>query len=668
MRVTNPKVRRVGEAFGAAPGLAPVGVLLVISVIWSARQGGIGATTWYPGAIVIALMLVTVLWSVRFIALPKRIQFAITLFAAFTVWSYLSIIWSPDGATAWDGANKTALYLIAFSLAAAWSWRPSTAAAALFAFALGVAIVGLQAVISASNSTDPTSWFISGRLAAPVGYPNANAALFLMSVWVLLPISSARTMPVIARGASMALTTVLLELALLSQSRASIAALPIVLIVFLVLSPRRLRALTYLLVPVAATALASPKILDVYPAVVGGNAKSTLSTALTAIAISASAAAVIGLGAAWLDTILALPARFVRVARVASVCVAILVAIAALAVAVSHGAPARVAHGWSEFRDNAVPSAGSSHLTAGLGSSRYDFWRVGWDLMLRHPFGGIGADNFAAEYLQHRRSAEEPTYPHSLEIRLLSETGIVGTLLFVSAIVAASSEVVRRRRSLGQFGQMMSAGAVAAFVYWLVHGSVDWLWEFPALSVVAFVFLAISARLSDVAPVPVPSSRWFAVLVRPVVTLASVAVIASMVLPWLSAENTARAADHWGADPTAAFAMLRRAASLDPLSDEPDLVAGAIASRLTEWPRMREEFAAAVTRNPGNWYSHLELAIAEGKLGHGVVARHELARARQLDPREPVIPVVAQGLRSPSTLDPAAIDHLFIAQTDAIIK
>ena len=77
------------------------------------------------------------------------------------------------------------------------------------------------------------------------------------------------------------------------------------------------------------------------------------------------------------------------------------------------------------------PSGPSSHF-GGLGSNRYDFWRVGLIEFERHPVQGIGVDNFLVPYLQQRRSQRGARCTRTASfIRLLSQTGVVGTALFV---------------------------------------------------------------------------------------------------------------------------------------------------------------------------------------------------------------------------------------------
>ncbi len=67
----------------------------------------------------------------------------------------------------------------------------------------------------------------------------------------------------------------------------------------------------------------------------------------------------------------------------------------------------------------AADSTSGSRLVSGLGSDRYDFYRVALDEFAAHPLVGIGADNFRQQYLAHGRSDETPHYPHSVELRTL---------------------------------------------------------------------------------------------------------------------------------------------------------------------------------------------------------------------------------------------------------
>ena len=274
----------------------------------------------------------------------------------------------------------------------------------------------------------------------------------------------------------------------------------------------------------------------------------------------------------------------------------------------------------------------------------------------------MGADNFAVEYLRMRRSSEEPANPHSIEIKVLLQTGTIGALLFLAFI--ASALVAARRKTTDSFRRGLAGSLIVAFAYWLVHGSVDWLWEIPALTAVALAFLGLAAAIS------VDSPGGEAVADRPdrrllVAALALVALVvsASYCAPWLSARYVDSASRSWRSAPAQAYRMLDRARALDPLSDQPDLIAGTIAERRHDYRRMKVAFTRALARNHAGWYARLELGIAEYLTGNRSAALDQLERARVLDPREPVIRLVLRRVRARAAIDLSAIDRAFLERT-----
>ena len=106
-----------------------------------------------------------------------------------------------------------------------------------------------------------------------------------------------------------------------------------------------------------------------------------------------------------------------------------------------------------------------------------------------------GQDNFADYYVVHRHTSEEPSWTHSLELRLLAQTGIVGFLLFAVFLGGAIIAAVRARRGTNPMTRWIAGAALVPLVVWLVHGSVDWFWEMPTLSGPALGFLALAGSL-----------------------------------------------------------------------------------------------------------------------------------------------------------------------------
>lgn len=97
---------------------------------------------------------------------------------------------------------------------------------------------------------------------------------------------------------------------------------------------------------------------------------------------------------------------------------------------------------------------------AGDGSGRTDIWRVGVEMVKANPVMGVGAGNFQArlpEYvleagLIRRNDAivNRPRGTHNIYLRVLSQLGIVGLLLFVAIIVSALAAHVAAARSFAR--------------------------------------------------------------------------------------------------------------------------------------------------------------------------------------------------------------------------
>jgi hypothetical protein len=205
------------------------------------------------------------------------------------------------------------------------------------------------------------------------------------------------------------------------------------------------------------------------------------------------------------------------------------------------------------------------------------------------------------------------------------------------------------------FTDGVARAGVAAAVYYGIHGSADWLWEFAGLGAPAFAWLGLAASRR-----PAVDVRRRPLLLRIAVPAAAVLVVVSFVFPWLSALETRRALQVWVHDPAGALRDLHRASRLNPLSSRPDLLAGAIASRTNDVPRMASAFERAVDRSPRDWYAHLELAMAYAALHDRRRALAELALSRRLNPREEAIGIVRRDVQAGRSVNRNEIDRLFV--------
>src|SRR6202163_3417096 len=109
-----------------------------------------------------------------------------------------------------------------------------------------------------------------GRLIYPSGYANANAAQWLMAFWPAFLLARSSRLPWGLRGLLAGGAVLLAEVALLSQSRGSLYATPVMLVLVFALLPQRTRTFA-LLVPIAAgIGAAAPAVLRVGDRLRGG--------------------------------------------------------------------------------------------------------------------------------------------------------------------------------------------------------------------------------------------------------------------------------------------------------------------------------------------------------------------------------------------------------------
>ncbi len=113
---------------------------------------------------------------------------------------------------------------------------------------------------------------------------------------------------------------------------------------------------------------------------------------------------------------------------------------------------------------------------------------------------------------------------------------------------------------------------------------------------------------------------------------AALAAAVSFALPWFSQLEVESAAAIWTKAPRAAYARLDEAANLNPLSDQPYVLAGSIALRYDDLQRAREQFSLALKRTPKDAYATLELGaiVSEQNQPH-----QALAADRTRPPTEP---------------------------------
>jgi O-antigen ligase len=672
------------------PTLPLAAVALVTFILFAASNGGFDGTTWYPGALIVLALVVIAALTVPAVAVPRIVLVAALALIGYAAWSYLSIGWAAQKGDAWDGANRTLLYALAFALFAVWRPRGRTAVALLILYSVGVATVGLVELLRATAATEARGFFSEGRFASPAGYMNANVALWFTALWPCVVFGARRELHAALRGLLIGAGVLLCGLAVLGQSRGWLFTAPVAALLIVAIVPRRVRTVLTLGLILGVIGVVTGTLLDVYRAAGEPGFDAAVSDAVTALVAAAVIGGLIGAVAAAVERRAPRPSRErERQSGRALAGVAVVATVAGLLVFVSlKGSPFPViSHAWHEFKTEPSPYGGESRFTGSLGTNRYDFWRVGWDRFTDKPLTGLGSDNFQEAYLAERRSDNAPKYPHSVELRTISQTGLVGTALLLVGLGAAlwaALLAVRRRRGLGS---VAAAAATATFLYWLIHGSIDWFWEFPALGGPAFALLGLAAgllprraageggparefspaRARGRSPARARASAARARgrrSARPALVIAlGVAAALSFAAPWLAEVQQDRAISAWRTNPSSAFDTLDSAASLNPLNATPKLLAGSIALRLGRKADSQRYFREAIERDPGDAYAHLELGGLLAQAGRRGEALATLERAAKLDPRDDLTAGVLRRVRRGKPVDLTAVNRQLAARS-----
>lgn len=643
MRVPDHWIRALPALIGALP-------VVVLSLAWTLDDGGYDATAWYPGTLLVGGVLAIALISLgrQRRRLTRAVRIAIGAFAAYTAFSYLSIAWADHQSEALDGSNRTLLYLLAFTLFAILPWEPRSAFTVVTTYALAVAVIGAVALSRAISAEDPSPYFTDARFAEPLGYMNANAALWASAMFMSLLLAARRQTPLLLRALLLGGAGLTAQLGLMGQSRGWLYTLPIAWVLTLLLSGQRLRFAAFTLPVVAAVAVAADPLLDVFDQAgyregdtrSPEEATAVMATELDELPGPVTAATgllvLAGIGLALLDERIRPSRRTQRLATRAGWALTVVIglgAIGAIAVATDGKPVERIERAWDDFSTYDVRANEGSRLGS-LSSTRQDFWRVAIDAWADQPIGGLGQDNFLRVYLKKGNYEEEPRFVHSLPLRLLTHTGIVGALLFVAFTLAALHALLATRRQLPvRGGRVIVAAATAPFVVWWLQGSIDWLWEFPALSVPALGLVAMVGALRETAG----DAAWVARpprLPAPALGAASAAVVlvaaAVLIPPWLSAREVERAVNTFRSDPAGALRSVDRAADLNPLSADPLVTEGLLAVRAGDPQRSVQAFAEALERDSENWFALFQLGLLRSEAGDRQGARAAFRQALEI--------------------------------------
>jgi tetratricopeptide (TPR) repeat protein len=520
-------------------------------------------------------------------------------------------------------AERVALYLGVYVLAAVAGTR---ATAARWADGLALGIVGV-AVFSLAVRFFPDLVALTElerkadeiRLSYPVNYWNALAVLVAMALPLLLRIAVRSRNP-LARAAAIAPFPAVASVLYLTSSRGGFLAAAVGALAFTVLSRRPWAAAAALAFGVLGGAAAIAALVSSG----GGGAADGATGAGVALTVGLLC---LGCGLAFGAATAFVP-EGLRVPRPLSwAAAAAVVALAVFAVVASD--PGRR---FEEFKQPPPAFASEdvlkAHLLSGSGSYRWQVWNAAVDQYREAPVRGQGAGSFEAWWLQHPSFRQVMRDAHSLYLETLGELGVVGLALLVAAFGAALASAVRRPRVPGDRTLVAAlVGVVAAFA---AAAAIDWMWELPAVALVAFAALGLHARTD--AALPRRSVRVATVVaVLGAAALGLTAIHGITLLAHLQLRSSQEAAAENRTDEAVDGA--RRARALAPWAVSPHLQLALVAEQAGRLESARTSIRAATDRDADDWRLWLVTARIETKLGSVEAAREALRTARRLNPR-----------------------------------
>jgi len=479
------------------------------------------------------------------------------LLGVLAAWQALTIEWSILPSRSWDYANRGFVYLAFACLGALLGGVPRRWVASALA-----ALLGALFAVALTAKVFPSIYDDYGRIARlrwPVAYWNELALLGAAAVPLALWLTG-RERDRRARVAGALLLYAAVVTIVLTYSRTGIVLAAIAGVAWLVLDRERLEGVEALALAVpaggivAAVGLSLPGIRsDGEPGSVRADDGRVFGTVFVLVAIGVGVAAWYLLGRE--------VARERRrlVIEIATVLILIVLAAGLVGAVVHAGGPSDfVRDRWADFA-HTQSSPGASRLRTTSSGNRWGWWQQAWDAWTHHPAGGTGAGSFRlTSELRSENPALETTEPHNVPLQFLSETGIVGLLLYLGMVTAAV--LALRRREWDRAGTAL----VLILVLGVVHQVVDIDWDFVAtqgpLFALAGYLVARPGRL-------LPERR---LLPAAAVAVAGLAAIYSLFSPWLSERRVAAGYDRWfRGDFVGALDAAKAAHSLNPLSIEP---------------------------------------------------------------------------------------------------
>ena len=631
-------------------------VAVVLTATWmSYASGGTYVSGWAPVAFYLAALALIISIDGAFRGMKSRWSIAaLVLFAAYTAWTFASLLWSPNRGDAWLGAGQTLLYLLAFWVALMLVASGASRRWLLAASAIGPAIVAaltllilvprFEDLFTVTNQVMDAAEY---RLTGTIGSGAGEAAFLLFPFWAAVYLAGSRQANPFLRGLVLAGAVLSLELSILTQSRGSMVALSVSLPIFFLISGQRLRGLIALIPVGGALLLAFPELNEVFLTGVTQESATVASieAVLPTVWATAAGAGLYGLVWGLIDQKWKPQRNVTRVAGGAALAITLVFLVAGATVAVERvGNP--IAWGeqkWEDFKTEVYkPEQGQSRYSSISGGGRPLLWQVAWEDFATHPVLGVGTQNYEATLYQQREQwTGYERQPHSLPLEVLAERGAIGGILFFGLLATCLMAGLWRRFSdLASEGKAQVGAMIAAITYWFVYSSTEWFWQMPATTLPAVVYLAMLAGPWQ--RVEAEPLRWPLRAVG-----AGVALLAAAAVAPLYIANYYVHQSYASTNPREALAAVERAQRFNPVSPDYFEREAELAMESGDWDRVENGYRNAIALNPEHHRPYRLLAVSyeqRGDLDRALSYYQEALALNPLDPflNRDVIELLAQ--------------------------
>lgn len=590
--------------------------------------------------VVVALL---VLGAASNATLGRPLYWASGLIGGLALLSAISSLWSGSIELSVIEADRVLVYLsfflAAFLIAQTDERRQRFAEGLAIAVTL-VALLGLGSRLLPHVLEVSDSLGTGPRLRYPLGYWNANGAMFGIAAALLLWMSRRSSWTGLRWASAAAMPAVLLAL-YFAFSRGGLLSLLVAAGCLIALSHDRL----WLLGTLAIGALGA------VPAVLAVQARQSLTDNVASQASVDQGATVflILLGGVALALLLFAglrwmedrggrrTGRMVELSRNPAVLrrIALAGAIVAIGVAIAVGGRA-----WHQFSSSDVqfPNQPQQHFGQLSGAGRHDFWRVALDAFGEKPVLGTGAGTYEFSWEQHRSIAMPVHDAHSLYLEAFAELGVVGGLLVLGLVGTLLWTGFSAWQAAAEPQRDRYAALFAAMLAFAVGAAFDWFWEIAALGAVFFLAagVLVGARCRQLAPGArgdgaAGESRFgLAIAGLAVAWVAAIALVGPLLVEHeikasqgAAAGNIANAIDH--AD---------MARSIEPWAASPYLQLGLLAEAQGDYATATQRLTQAIDREDRNWQLYYLRSKVEREAGDTAAAQADLRQARRLNPLE----------------------------------